>query len=173
LASTSTNKQPLLVDRPLHQWVSLGSVACVTDPDDYSSLSPGGCQLLVDCTGVDGAVIDSLSVVVNQATTTQVTALFYLSTAPTPFGITGDNTVLVASVDVGSALAGERSIASLPPLSVPVPHVGAMVNPSEADKKNTGIQIESNQLLYVGINTAITSPSPATRINAFAQGGYF
>ena len=173
MASTSTNKQPLLVDSPLHQWTSLGSVACVTDDTNYSALSPGGCQLLVDCTGTDGAVIDSLYVVANQANTTQVVALFYLSTAPTPFSITTDNTILVASIDVGSALAGERSIAPLPPLSVPVPHIGAMVNPNETDKKNTGIYIETNQLLYVGIDTAITNPSPATRINAFAQGGYF
>ena len=173
MSSSSTNKQPLLVDRPLHEFTTLGATPALSSQANLASILGGGCTLLVDCLGNDGAVIDSLSLVATEANTTAAVVLFFLSSSPTPFGITIENTAVVASAAIVSGTAGQRTNVSLPPLSVPVPNLGADTSTSETAKKNTGLLIKANQLLYVGLDRAITAPSPLTKINIFAQGGYY
>jgi len=59
MASTSTNKQPLLVDRPLHVVVDLRNHTVA----DGAVIDIGGTNsaaLLVDCTSNDGATIDDI-----------------------------------------------------------------------------------------------------------------
>ena len=173
MSSSSTNKQPLLVDRPLHEYAVLGSVPGLIDPLNFSSLLAGGCAELVDCMGNDGAVIDSLSVIANQANTSAVKVVVFLSTSPSSQGISSLNTVAVAAGEVLSLSAGQRTNISLPPLSVPVPNLGAMAAPGEADKKGTGLYVPKGKMLYVGLDQPILLPTPINIVNVFAQGGYF
>lgn len=173
MSSSSTNKQPLLVDRPLHKWATLGPTPALASSTNFSTIVGGGCAELVNCIDTDGAVIDSLSIVAMQAATSAVTVLVFLSTSSTTFGITDANTALVASATVESLTAGVRTNISLPPLTIPVPDLGAQASLTETSKKNTGIYVEKGQVLYVGLNTAILAPTPATKIAVFAQGGSF
>ena len=173
MSSSSTNKQPLLVDRPLHTFAILGASPCLTDPANFSSLVAGGLSPLVDCSGNDGGVVDSLSIIANQAGTTAVSVLFYVSSSPTVFGITEANAALVASAAVQSSAAGERTNVPLPPLSIPVPNLGGQSSVTEVSKKNTGLYVPAGIVLYVGISAAILAPTPLTKINVFAQGGLF
>jgi len=173
MSSSSTNKQPLLDDRPLHTFAILGSSPCLSDPANFSSLVPGGLSLLVDCSGNDGGVIDSLSIIANQATTTAVSVLFYVSGSPTVFGVTGANAALVASAVVQSGTIGQRTNVSLPPLSIPVPNLGGQATVTEESKKNTGLYIPAGVVLYVGLSAPILAPTPLTKVNVFAQGGLF
>lgn len=173
MSSTSTNKQPLLVDRPLHKWAILGPTPALSNANNFSTIIGGGCTELVSCVSNDGAVIDSLSIFATQQNTTAVTVVFFLSSSSTPFGISESNTAPVASVVVLSSAAGERTNVSLPPLVIPVPSLGGQTSPTETSKKNTGLYVEAGQVLYVGLNQAILAPTPATKIVAFAQGGFF
>jgi len=182
MSSSSTNKQPLLVDRPLHDFAILGPTPALSDPANFSTVLGGGCVSLVDCTGNDGAVVDSLSVVANQQSTSAVRVLFFLSTSAAPLGINDTNTALVASGAVLSTVPGERVNISLPSLSVPVPTLqgvfatteeGSEPGDAEVAKKNNGLYVPAGKVLYVGLNMAITAPTPATRVNVFAQGGFF
>ena len=62
MASTSTNKQPLLVDRVLHEVVDL-SYRTVAFQAGVTSVIIGGLNdaaLLVDCIAGDGAVIEDI-----------------------------------------------------------------------------------------------------------------
>lgn len=172
MSSTSTNKQPLLVDRPLHKWAALGTTPALSSSTNYTSVLGGGCAELVNCISTDGAVIDSVSIVTPQASTTSVVVILFLSTASTTSAISESNTVPVAAASVGTT-AGERVNISLPPLTVPVPSVGGQTAPTEVSKKNTGLLIESGQVLYVGINTQVLAPTPATKVLVFAQGGFY
>jgi hypothetical protein len=61
MAATSTNKQPLLVDRPLHKQVDLsGALVGTLPPDTAVDPQTAAGALLVDCTKNDGAVIDTI-----------------------------------------------------------------------------------------------------------------
>ena len=179
MATSSSNKMPLLVDRPLHSFATIGGTAALTSATDFNTPSGAGCTLLVDCSANDGAVIDSLSILINQASTTTRTVLVFLSTATASSGISPLNTACVASAAIpGGSTAGQRVNISLPPLSVPVPSLASpaatvAAYPSETDKKNTGLYIPSTALLYVGVSAALTAPSAATRVHVFAQGGFF
>jgi len=170
---------PLLVDRPLHSFATIGGTAALTSATNFNTPSGAGCALLVDCSGNDGAVIDSLSVVITEASTTTSTVLVFLSTAATTATISALNTAAVASAAIpGGNTAGQRVNISLPPLSVPVPNLGSpaatmATYPTETDKKNTGLYVPSTALVYVGLSAAISAPSTATRIHVFAQGGFF
>lgn len=170
---------PLLVDRPLHSFATIGGTAALTSATDFNTPAAAGLTLLVDCSSNDGAVVDSLSVLINQASTTASTVLAFLSTATSSSSITALNTACVAAGAIpGGNTAGQRVNISLPPLSVPVPNLASpaatmATYPGEVDKKNTGLYVPSGALLYVGVSAALTAPSAATRVHVFAQGGFF
>lgn len=174
MSSSSTNKQPLLIDRPLQEFVALGPVAALADPGNFASLIAGGCLELVNCSGdSDGAVIDSVSVVANQSGMTSATVVLFLSYATSALAVNSSNTRAVASVVAASASVGQRTNISLPPMSVPVPGLGGMAAPGETDKKNTGLAIPKGLVLYVGLSQPVMVPTPASTFNVFAQGGYY
>lgn len=179
MASSATNKQPLLVDRPLHEWASIGGVAALSSATNYTSIIPSGCSLLVDCSGGDGAVIDSLSVLITEASTTQSIVLVFLSSAGSVNSITASNTAFIAGAAIpGGNTAGQRVNIPLPPLSVPMPNLASpaatmATYPSETDKKNTGLYVPADRALYVGVSAALTAPSASTRVIVAAQGGFF
>lgn len=179
MATTSTSKMPMLVDRPLHSFATIGGTAALTSATNFNTPSGAGCTLLVDCSSNDGAVVDSLSILITEAATTTSTVLVFLSTATTTAGISATNTACVASAAIpGGNTAGQRVNISLPPLSVPVPNLGSpaatmATYPTETDKKNTGLYVPSTALLYVGVTAPLTAPSAATRVHVFAQGGFY
>lgn len=170
---------PLLVDRPLHSFATIGGTAALTSATNFNTPSGAGCILLVDCSANDGAVVDSISVIITEASTTTSTVVAFLSTATSPATISTINTAAVASVAIpGGNTAGQRVNMPLPALSVPVPNLASpaatiAAYPSETDKKNTGLYVPSTALLYVGVSAALTAPSTSTRVNVFAQGGFF
>jgi len=173
MATSSSNKMPLLVDRPLHSFATLGATAALTTATNLNTPAPAGCVLLVDCSANDGAVIDSLSIICNEATTTTSNVIAFLSTATTAANITTANTVAVATGTIGSTAMGDRTNIALPPLTVPVPNLGGTTGASETDKKNTGLYVPSGALLYVGLDVVLSVPSAATVVHVLAQGGFF
>lgn len=179
MASTSTSKQPMLVDRPLHSFATIGGVAGLTTATNFNTPSAAGMTVLVDCSSNDGAVVDSLSVLITESTTTTSTVLVFLSTASTASAVTSTNTALVANVAIPAGnTAGQRVNIPLPPLCVPVPNLASpaatiTTYPAETDKKNTGLYVPSTALLYVGVSAALATPSANTRVHVFAQGGFY
>ena len=178
MATSSSNKMPLLVDRPMHSFATIGGTAALTAATNFNTPAPAGFALLVDCSANDGAVIDSLSIVAMEASTTARNVLVFLSTATTATSITTANSAYVAGATIGSTATGQRTNIPLPPLSVPVPNLAspaatAAAYPSETDKKNTGLYVPSGALIYVGVDQAIAAPSANTRVHVFAQGGFF
>lgn len=178
MATTSSNKMPLLVDRPLHSFAVLGGAAGLTTAANFNTVNGGGCSLLVDCSGNDGAVVDSVSVIATEASTTAASLLVFLSVATSAGGISSTNTVCVANAVILSASVGQRTNIPLPAINIPVPNVAGPAATtttfaSETDKKNTGIYVPAGALIYVGLSAALTAPSAATRVHVFAQGGFF
>lgn len=173
MATSSSNKMPLLVDRPLHSFATIGGAAGLTSATNFNTPNGGGCVLLVDCISNDGAVVDSLSIIANEANTNSNQVLVFLSVAASSSSITSANSVCVASATISSSSAGERTNIPLPPLCIPVPNLGADSSVGETDKKNTGLYVPSGATLFVGVSAALTAPSTSTRVHVFAQGGFF
>ena len=178
MATSSSNKMPLLVDRPMHSFATIGGTAALTTNSNFNTPAAAGCVVLVDCSSNDGAVIDSLSIVALEANTTARNVVVFLSTATTATSVTAANSAYVGGAAIASSAVGTRTNIPLPPLSVPVPNLASpaatmAAYPSETDKKNTGLYVPSGALIYVGVDQAIASPSANTRVHVFAQGGFF
>jgi hypothetical protein len=172
MASTGTNKQPLLVDRPLHESALLGPVAGLGAPGNLADLNPGGLKVLVPATE-EGAIIDSVCVVNNEANSTASSVVLFLSTEQSVLAVTESNTQAVAIVAIASSTVGRRSHFELPDVLVPVPNLGAAVVSTEREKKNTALIIPTGKTLMVGLTTRLLLPTPSTTVGVFAQGGYY
>lgn len=174
MASSSTNKQPLLIDRPLAAFTVLGSAAALSVSTNLNTVIGGNCAQMVDCGGNDGAIVDSIRVIATEAShDASARILVFLSTGSTPAAVTTANSVCIANAVVTSSAVGEATNVSLPPLLVPIPHNGGATSPTEFTRKNSGVMVPSGGYLYVGLNIALTAPSPASRVHVFLQGGFF
>lgn len=168
----------MMVDRALHSFAKVGVSSALSSPTDLTTVIGAGCQLLVDCSSNDGAIVDSVSVIENHNSVSSVRVCLFMSVAGSASLITPDNTAYVGGVVLsGAGTAGLRTNIPLPPLAVPVPCLASpAVNvdsyPDEVDKKNTGLYVPSGALLYVGTGQSISSPSGAV-VTVFAQGGFF
>lgn len=178
MASTSSNKTPMMVDRPLHAFARIGSSSALASATDLTTVVGPGCRLLVDCSSNDGAVIDSVSIIENVNSTGSVRVCLFLSVAGSTADISNTNTAYVAGAVIsGNGTVGQRTNIPLPALSVPVPCLASpAINidqyPSETDKKNTGLYVPAGALLYVGTSATISTPANAV-LTVFAQGGFF
>lgn len=164
MASTSTNKQPLLVDRPFFNAITIGEVGGLLDPLNYNSPDPAGLVILADG-GADGTVIDSVTVASTQVATDMSDVLLFMSTVSNPLMVQQQNTHYVASVTIKSDHCGETVKMPLPEVLVPVP--------SNKDVKNTALYIPKNWTLFCGLSEALCRPDYTARVIVYAQGGYY
>ena len=116
MAATSTNKQPLLVDRVLHY-------AYVMDTSIIATADIAGtntAQLFVNSTALDGAVIEDVYSLARGTNAYSVN--LYLSTAADY--LRPNEGVFIGSFESGTT-AGERtSFTEMPKILAPVAHIG-------------------------------------------------
>ena len=165
MSSTSSNKQPLLVDRPFFNAVTIGEVGGLLDPLNYNSPDPAGLVYLADG-GTDGTLIESVTIASTQVGTDEVDVLLFMSTVSNPLMVNAINTHYIASETIVSTTCGETTSITLPPALVPVPSAGC-------EPKNTALYIPKNWTLFVGLQEALCSPSYTARVTIYAQGGHY
>ena len=79
MATTATNKQPLLVDRVFHNVIKSNTLTSGT-VDSLNIVGTNESSVLVNCVSNDGAVVEDLYVD-SRTTTVSYTAVFYFSTS--------------------------------------------------------------------------------------------
>ena len=153
MASTSTNKQPLLVDRVFHEFVD-------TNTAYNQSMDPAGnnaAGLLLNCISTDGAIVEDVYVISRIATSFKIN--FYLSTNNDY--LRKSEAFFIGSIEANPAIGGIARM-DLPQCLTPVPQ--------HTDVKNTALYIPSNKALWVAREgDADISGGPIVGI----QGGYF
>ena len=177
MSSSSTNKQPLLIDRPLFEIVGVGEAAALSTPTNLRSLVPAGLRLLVDA-GSDGCMIDSITAIAPETGITASRLLVVASKQSTAATLNNFNAWPVASADFLSVALGQRSNLPLLPLLAPVPNLASpaatvAAYPAELDKKNTGLLLPRGWYLYAGASVILQSGFGASQAIVVAQGGYF
>ena len=162
MATTATNKQPLLVDRVFHKAVSAMSLAS----GSATSLDIEGTNqsaVLVDCSANDGAVVEDLYVIARTSTSTAYTALFYLSSAVDYLRPTEG--VYVGKLISSTTAAAKTSAADLPKVLAPLAHVGS-------DAQVRALYIPKGNVLWCTLQVAGSVNTTDTPIIA-AQGGFY
>ncbi|WP_338442358.1 hypothetical protein VZG28_05135 [Synechococcus elongatus IITB4] len=155
MSSTSTNKQPLMIDRPFARGRLITSQVVA----DFRT--PGtGVTVLLDCTENDGAIVDT-AFVFGASTNTGEVAL-YLTTAGNVINISNSNSWPVAYLNIPSAVVGGHYFLDLPELLTPIPRVGS-------GAKNRGILVEKGEIL---VGAKIGAPWNSGHFLG-VQGGFF
>ena len=141
MASTSTNKQPLFIDRVFHYVKDLDKAFNgQTDPDNFLVSGNNNAANLVDAIGSDGAIIEDIYVISKGAA---YTVNLYLSSAR-------DFLRATQSAYIGSITSSATSRAitrwdetenAMPKTLAPVPQVAA-------DPKNTALYIPKGSVLW-------------------------
>ena len=123
MSATATNKQPLLIDRPLLASVSLVTTATGPGtPVDPSNST--GAMLLVDSVDRDGALIESIELL-QRVADDEATVYLYLGTSAIQLGL---NARLIGSCTVpADQPVGSRIAFRMPKVLAPVPHAGYAV----------------------------------------------
>jgi hypothetical protein len=165
MASTSTNKAPLLIDRPLLEIKRLDGTS--TPAGSVDPASGTNAALLVDCTANDGALIEVVQLVQRVAGNTTSVNL-YLSTNA---GLLGADAFFLAQFNLsGGGDPGATAVFPLPSLLAPVPHSGGNDAATDAIPQFSGLRLAKGWALWAACNS---STPVATAPNILVQGGYF
>ena len=117
MASTSTNKQPLLVDRVLHNVVNLDNAAVGA----IDVIGTNTAELIVDGTQSDGCIIEDLYLVSRSSASHKVN--LYLSTA-SDYLRPGEG-MYIGSITSSTTEGEVVSFDSMPKVLAPMPHTGS------------------------------------------------
>ena len=162
MASTATNKQPLLVDRVLHFAVP-GNTLTSGSATSLDIEGTNQSSVLVDCTGNDGGVVEDLYVISRTATSTAYTVLFYLSQSVDY--LRPSEAVYVGKVESSTTNGTLVSSTELPKVLAPVPHTGT-------DGQSRALYVPKGKALWCTIQSATAINTSDTPIIG-AQGGFY
>ena len=160
MASTSTNKQPLLIDRVFNNLITTNTLASGS-ATSINILGTNASAVLVDCTTNDGGIIEDLWTI--SRSTSSYKVLFFLSTAVDY--LRAEQGVYVGEIDTATTVGTYTNVATLPAVLAPVPQVGS--NP-----KNSAFYVPTGKALWTTIQLAAPIASDESPIVG-AQGGFF
>lgn len=171
MATTSTNKQPLLIDRPLHQQVFLTN--SITGNADFW-LTNNACTVLVDCTNNDGALIEDIYAISRDATARNVSMFLYNSVT----NLRENDTPSISFVGrfATSATAGDMvHFDDMPYVLAPGPSVSIGGANTRDSGQFKGLYIPKGYALWVGLAqvAATAQPAIADAPVVGASGGYY
>lgn len=154
MATTSTNKQPLLVDRVFHEVVNTNT----SYNNGMNVEGTNSAALLLNGLASDGAIVEYLYTIARSTTPTKVN--LYLSSNNDY--LRPSEAVFIGSV-TSATTVGERTEMELPKVLTPVPHVGD-------EPQNRALYVPSNKALWAARDGNVdVSDGPLVGV----QGGYF
>ena len=170
MASSSTNKQPLLMDTPLMRIVRLDNTSMPADIVDPGTATNGA--LIVDCTANDGALIESIWLIQLAANDVSEVRLF-LSTSNLAMGVglsgaPTDSQFLAKAAFAAAQPVGATVEFVLPKLLFPVVH--ATSNTGADPLQFRGLRVEKGRALWAAAN--VTTPT-FTVPEIGIQGGFY
>ena len=155
MAATSTNKQPMLVDRVLHYVVNLDD----STNDGFDITGANTATLLVNAISTDGAIIEDVYSIARS--TTEADINLYISTAGDY--LRPNESQLVGSFKSGTTAGGKTHWEGLPRTLTPVPQTGN-------DPYNHALYVPKGRALWVARNST-TKLTDGPLVGC--QGGWF
>ena len=177
MASTSTNKQPLLIDRVFNEVVQTDGLVSgfsntVTGASiNYDIGGSNSAKVLVNCTANDGSLVEDIYAISRGASKQ---ALFYLSAASDY--LRPEQALFIGSITCTATTGEYTNITALPRCMAPVPQQG-LTSGMTALTQGTPLK---NQALYVPTGKALwvtvwgqSGQNPSDCPIVGAQGGFF
>ena len=174
MASTSTNKQPLLIDRVFNEAVQTDGL--VSGVSNSGSLGPGGYDItgtnsgkvLVNCISNDGGIVEDFYAISRGATKT---VLFYLSSASDY--LRQEQAVFIGSIECTGVVGAYTNVSALPRVLAPVPQQGNTADMlAGSPLRNQALYIPTGKALWVTI-LGQAGENAANCPVVGAQGGFY
>ena len=166
MATTSTNKQPLLVDRVFHNVVKTDKLSS-NDDTSVNIAGTNSSAVVLNCVGTDGAVVEDLYVI-SRSGVSAYTALFYFSSA-TDY-LRSDEATFIGSLTSTTTIGQIRSSDTLPKILAPVPNVADATNGNQF----YALYVPKGKVLWVTLQLAQPVSSDADTLPIVgAQGGFY
>ena len=169
MAATSTNKQPLLVDRVLHEVQPLAFRTVAND----AGTTIGGLNdaaMLIDCTQGDGAIIEDIYVISRGAA---YTVNVYLSTANDY--LRPNQGVFVSSVESLAQEGSFQHLIQMPYILAPVPQAGDVLGTtgSAVPLQFRAIYVPRGKALWAAAQKVDANDDGSSAPIIGVQGGYY
>ena len=161
MATTATNKQPLLIDRVFHNAVEGNTLSSGSD-SSLDILGTNASTVLVDCTGNDGGIVEDLYAIARTSSSATYKVLFYLSSS-VDYLRPGEG-IYIASIE-SSDTSGTVTNAVLPSILAPVARVGDV-------PQLQALYVPKGKALWATLQLAGPNNTADTPIIG-AQGGYY
>ena len=184
MASTSTNKQPMMVDRPFLRGATINNGTPLTDPGNPQFSSLIQLDRVGDVPSEDGGVVEDLFVVSNEGypdtAGVYATALGIYVYAPNQAAPSTASPLLINKITVGLSGSTEGLIQriELPKAIAPTPQVGdTNLNRPVELGGSEAMYLEKGYILAVGYlgnsPVAVSGGLSPSGISVFAQGGFY
>lgn len=189
MSSTSTNKQPALIDRPFLRGARITSATTTCDPTNPSLSDLIQLVRVGDLPSEDGALVEDITIVSNEdypdnsgVRTADIGIYVYMPNQAAP---STSAALMVGRFEVGlsGSTFGYPLGIQLPAVMAPVPRTGDtnLIAPIQLGK-NEGLYLEKGYILcagYIGIGpagasgVAASGGLSASGITILAQGGFY
>ena len=155
MAATSTNKQPLLVDRVLHYAVDLA----ISFIGDINVSGTNSAVLIVDSTSLDGAIVEDLYAISRKAS--EFTINLYLSTANDY--LRPQQGVFIGQFKSGTTVGDVTHWEDMPRILAPMPQTGD-------DSQFKALYVPKGRALWAAFEGTAADPDAPI---LGCQGGWF
>jgi hypothetical protein len=169
MASTSTNKQPLLVDNVLHSIVDLKG-ATVEQNTVITVGGSNGAQLIVNCTTNDGAIASEIYALA-RATSAAYTINMYFASSATQLSPT--DAVFVGTFN-GATTEGSKTVyGAMPYVLNPVPAVGSTDSSDVIGTQFQALYIPKGKALWAAVKKQSGNDTALNAPLVGVQGGFY
>ena len=162
MATTATNKQPLLVDRVFHNVIASNSLTSGSSTS-LDILGTNESSILLDCSTNDGGTVEDLYVISRTTNSTAYTAVFYFSSSSDY--LRPSEAVYIGKIQSSTTLGEVTSSAELPKVMAPLPSTGSSA-------QIRGLYVPKGKVLWASLQVAGPVNTSGTPIIG-AQGGYY
>ena len=160
MASTSTNKQPLLVDRVFHQTVKSDALASGSETT-VDIAGTNASAVLLNCSANDGAQVEDIYSIARGTDARTINLYFSGSTDY----LRADEATFIGQFVSGTSIGAVTKWDNMPNVLVPVPRVGA-------DAQFRGLYVPKGSVLWCTLQEAGALNSAQNPIIG-AQGGFY
>ena len=172
MASTSTNKQPLLVDHVLHEVIDLAG-ATVAQNAGIDIAGTNNASIVIDSTTNDGCIIEDIYSIARTITTGYKINL-YLSSASDY--LRQQQGVYVATLTAGTTVGDRTHIELLPYILAPVPqtgNVGTALASSNFSFRFRALYVPKGKALWAAVEHQSANDLATAAPLLGVQGGYY
>ena len=174
MASTSTNKQPLLIDRVFNEavttdgLVSGSSNTATGSAINYDITGTNAGKVLVNCISNDGGIVEDLYAISRGS---EKKALFYLSS--TADYLRAEQSVFIGSVSCTSTVGAYANVVALPRVLAPVPQQGNTAGLTDGSPlRNQALYVPTGKALWITI-WGLSGQNATNCPIVGAQGGFY